>query len=320
MLNVFTQARDYCPIVSNHEYLVTGKLMIRRMPPLNALKAFEAAARLLSFTNAAQELSVTQAAISHQIRTLEEYVGTSLFERSHQRLALTQSGKKLLPFLTQAFDLVADGYHNLDNQNQQLKLNIKAPSSFSVQWLMPKLAKYQEQFPKVAISLSAQDNDFDFFPQAFDVEIRYLFEPQDSSHKVLLFKEQIFPVCSPSLLQQGETLKSVEDFAKHNLLHINFYPEDWQMWFEHMGLKGADCDSGHRFDQSVLTLEAAVQGLGIAMGRTPIVDQKLASGALIAPFEDRLQSTGGYWLDIKADMQLRPHVEQFRDWLLESVS
>lgn len=294
--------------------------MVRRMPPLNALKAFEAAARLLSFTNAAQELNVTQAAISHQIRTLEEYVGSTLFERSHQRLALTQAGKKLLPYLTQAFDLVADGYHNLDSDKQQLKLNIKAPSSFSVQWLMPKLAIYQEQHPDVAISLSAQDNDFEFFPQAFDVEIRYLFEPQNNSNKILLFKEHIFPVCSPSLLTSQETLTSAEDFAKHNLLHINFYPEDWQMWFEHIGLKGVDCDSGHRFDQSVLTLEAAVQGLGIAMGRTPIVDQKLASGTLIAPCSERLQSAGGYWLEVKADMQLRPHVEQFRDWLVDNCS
>ncbi len=292
--------------------------MVRRMPPLNALKAFEAAARLLSFTNAAQELNVTQAAISHQIRTLEEYVGSTLFERSHQRLALTQAGKKLLPYLTQAFDLVADGYQNLESQDQQLKLNIKAPSSFSVQWLMPKLALYQKIYPDVAISLSAQDNDFEFFPQAFDLEIRYLFEPQHSSNKILLFKEHIFPVCSPSLLAPHETLSSAEDFARHSLLHINFYPEDWQMWFEHIGLEGIDCDSGHRFDQSVLTLEAAVQGLGIAMGRTPIVDQKLASGVLISPCSERIESAGGYWLEVKADMQLRPHVAQFRDWLVGS--
>lgn len=301
--------------------------MSRRMPPLNALKAFEAAARLLSFTLAAQELNVTQAAISHQVRTLEEYLGATLFDRSYQRLALTEAGRSFLPSLTQAFDLVAKGYQDLTCESRQLKLNIKAPSSFSVQWLMPKLAQYQAMHPNIAINLSAQDNDFDFFPQAFDVEIRYLFEAdvtdtagtQGGAQKTLLFKEQIFPVCSPTLLKAGETLISAADFARHSLLHINFYPEDWQMWFTHIGLEDAISDTGHRFDQSVLTLEAAVQGLGIAMGRTPIVDQKLASGQLIAPFKERLQSSGGYWLIVKADIQSRPHVQQFRQWLVQRI-
>ncbi|MEH6445570.1 MAG: transcriptional regulator GcvA [Oceanospirillaceae bacterium] len=291
--------------------------MIRRMPPLNALKAFEAAARHLSFTKAAQELNVTQAAISHQVRTLEEYLSASLFNRSSQRLSLTESGRTLLPNITQAFNLVEKGYQNLHRQTAHPKLTIKAPSSFSVQWLMPRLVAYQKLVPDIEISLSAQDNDLEFFQEIFDIEIRYLFDRDKEAGKTLLFKEEIFPVCSPVLLTQAKPLLVAADIVQHALLHINFYPEDWQMWLEHAGVEGVEYERGHRFDQSVLTLEAAVQGLGIAMGRTPIVDQKLKSGELVAPFSEKLPSSGGYWLMIKADVDTPAHVAHFRQWIID---
>ncbi|MEM5529448.1 transcriptional regulator GcvA [Gammaproteobacteria bacterium AS21] len=291
--------------------------MIRRMPPLNALKAFEAAARHLSFTKASEELSVTQAAISHQVRTLEEYFGIAMFNRSHQRLTLTAAGKAYLPKLTQAFDLVADGYKDLNKDKQFSILNIKAPSSFSVQWLVPRLTQFQITNPDVYIRLSAQDNDFDFFPEAFDIEIRYLLGEDDNPNSDLLFKEEIFPVCSPDLISGTNPLREPEDLASHTLLHINFYPEDWEMWLQQVGVSCVDCERGHRFDQSVLTLNAAAQGLGVAIGRTPIVNQQLTSGSLIEPFNNRLLSKGGYWLTVKTDLESRQHVDDFRSWILD---
>jgi LysR family glycine cleavage system transcriptional activator len=129
------------------------------MPPLNALKAFEAAARLLSFTAASAELNVTQAAISHQVRTLETYLGLELFNRTHQRLSLTNAGKSYLPTLTQSFDLIGQGYKEIITDRKSFRLNIKAPSSFSVQWLLPRIANYQQQHPSIDVHLSAQDND-----------------------------------------------------------------------------------------------------------------------------------------------------------------
>ncbi|MEH6578076.1 MAG: transcriptional regulator GcvA [Amphritea sp.] len=294
--------------------------MIRRMPPLNALKAFEAAARHLSFTKASEELSVTQAAISHQVRTLEEYFGITMFNRTHQRLTLTEAGRAYLPKLTQAFDLVAEGYKDLHKEKQFSILNIKAPSSFSVQWLVPRLTQFQQKNPHVDIRLSAQDNDFDFFPEAFDIEIRYLLGDNDDPNGTLLFREEIFPVCSPELLNGDNPLREPADLARQTLLHINFYPEDWEMWLQQAGVSDIDYERGHRFDQSVLTLKAAVQGLGVAMGRTPIVNQKIASGSLVEPFKDRLISKGGYWLTIKTDLESRKHVEEFRNWILEESS
>lgn len=293
--------------------------MNRRMPPLNALKAFEAAARQLSFTKASEELHVTQAAVSHQVKTLEEYFGITLFNRAHQRLTLTDAGRSYLPKLTQAFDLIADGYQELHQEKHFARLNIKAPSSFSSQWLVPRLHRFQTNHPDIDIRLSAQDNDFDFFPDAFDVEIRYLLGNSHQPNSTLLLKEEIFPVCSPTLLEQPHPLTSPEDLRHHTLLHINFYPEDWKMWLERAEVSDIDYERGHRFDQSVLTLKAATQGLGVAMGRSPIVSQELSNGSLIAPFDIKLSSAGGYWLIFKSDPETRQPVVAFKEWVLQEA-
>ena len=291
--------------------------MNRRMPPLNALKAFEAAARHLSFTAASAELNVTQAAISHQVRTLENYLGLNLFNRAHQRLSLTSAGKSYLPMLTKSFDLIGMGYKEIITEKGSTRLNIKAPSSFSVQWLLPRIAHYQQIHPNVDIHLSAQDNDIDFFPEAFDIEIKYLLEPCLNKDSSLLFEEEIFPVCSPALLTGLEPLLQPSDLANHRLLHINFYPEDWAMWLAHAGVNGVNYELGHRFDQSMLTLKAAIHGTGIALGRTPIVDHKIANGSLVEPFNIRLSSQGGYWLTTKSDLTTCTHVADFKHWLLQ---
>jgi LysR family glycine cleavage system transcriptional activator len=287
------------------------------MPPLNALKAFEAAARHLSFTVASAELNVTQAAISHQVRTLETYLGLNLFHRSHQRLALTNAGKSYLPMLTTSFDLIGQGYKEIITDKTSTHLNIKAPSSFSVQWLLPRIADYQKQHPSIDVHLSAQDNDISFFPDAFDIEIRYLLEPCLKSGSTLLFAEEIFPVCSPALLVGPEPLLQPSDLANHKLLHINFYPEDWAMWLAHAGVTSVNSELGHRFDQSMLTLKSAIHGSGIALARSPIVNHKLANGSLVEPFNIRLSSQGGYWLTTNADLTTCPHVADFKHWLLQ---
>ena len=291
--------------------------MNRRMPPLNALKAFEAAARLLSFTAASAELNVTQAAISHQVRTLETYLGLELFNRAHQRLSLTHAGKSYLPMLTQSFDLIGLGYKEIITDKKSSRLNIKAPSSFSVQWLVPRIANYQRQHPGIDVHLSAQDNDINFFPEAFDIEIQYFLEPCSNPHSTLLFAEEIFPVCSPKLLAGPNPLRHPSDLAKHQLLHINFYPEDWAMWLNYAGISHINADLGHRFDQSMLTLKAAKHGVGIALGRCPIVNHKLANGSLVEPFNIRMPSQGGYWLTTKSDLATCTHVADFKHWLLQ---
>jgi LysR family glycine cleavage system transcriptional activator len=289
------------------------------MPPLNALKAFEAAARHLSFTKASEELNVTQAAVSHQVKMLEEYFGITLFNRAHQRLTLTDAGRSYLPKLTQAFDLIAEGYLGLHQEKLFTRLNIKAPSSFSSQWLVPRLHRFQASHPDIDIRLSAQDNDIDFFPDAFDVEIRYLLGNGHQPNSTLLLKEEIFPVCSPRLLEGDHPLKTPEDLRHHTLLHINFYPEDWKMWLDKAEVSDIDYERGHRFDQSVLTLKAATQGLGVAMGRTPIASPELKNGSLVAPFDIKLNSSGGYWLIFKSDVETRQPVVELKEWMLQEA-
>jgi LysR family glycine cleavage system transcriptional activator len=294
---------------------VETNIMNRRMPPLNGLKAFEAAARHLSFTKAADELSVTQAAVSHQVRTLEDYFNIAMFNRNPHGLTLTSAGKTYLPILTEAFDMIAEGYKSLPNEEDPLTLNIKAPSSFSVLWLVPRLKEFQKSHPQININLSAQDNDIEFFPEAFDIEIQYEFKENNVKESLLLFKEEIFPVCSPDFLKGENPLKEPADLAQHTLLHINYYPEDWEMWLEQAGVSEMNHSNDHRFDQSLLTLNAAAQGLGIAMGRTPIVNHQLATGTLIEPFGIRLKSQGGYRLFTNTNFETKKHVEQFKEWI-----
>jgi len=291
---------------------------MRKMPPLNALKAFEAAARHQSFTKASEELKVTQAAISHQVRTLEDYCGLALFVRSNQKLRLTAAGRAYLPKLTMAFDLIADGYLELEGDKQHPRINIRTSSSFAVHWLVPRLDDFKRLYPEVDIRLSAQDDDLAFFPDEFDIEVRYLIEPPHHEHSQLLFRERIFPVCSPGLASGEQPLQTPADLANHELLHINFYPEDWAMWLQRAEVEDIDCERGHRFDQTVLTLAAAEQGLGVAMGRTPLVNGPLAEGRLVKPFELSLESTGGYWLLTRPDSEDREQVKGFCQWLVEA--
>jgi len=250
----------------------------------------------------------------------KNYIGLSLFNRGHQRLSLTSAGKAYLPKLTKSFDLIGIGYKEIITDKSSNRLNIKAPSSFSVQWLLPRIASYQQQHPDIDVHLSAQDNDIDFFPEAFDIQIQYLLEPCLNNDSTLLFEEEIFPVCSPELLTGSSPLLEPADLANHRLLHINFYPEDWAMWLAHAGVDNVNFERGHRFDQSMLTLKAAIHGSGIALGRSPIVNQKLANGSLVEPFNLRLPSQGGYWLTTQADLTTCPHVAEFKHWLLHAHS
>ncbi|WP_434361840.1 transcriptional regulator GcvA [Parasalinivibrio latis] len=291
--------------------------MTRKIPPLNALKSFEAAARHLSFTKSAEELHVTQAAVSHQVRSLEEFLGVTLFTRAHQSLNLTDAGKAILPKLSDALDLIEESYQDLYAESQTVRLNIKAPSTFTQRWLLRYIGEYQTHHPNVDIRLSAIDNDTDFFPDAFDLEIRYEIGECDAENAHLIFTEQVFPVCHPSFLQGEKAIKTPSDLTQHRLLHINLYPEDWAMWLRSANVTDIDPAKGYRFDQTSLTMEAAMNQLGVALGRSPVIDGILEKGELVEPFNHRIQSRGGYWLIVKNDLSGRlAHVSDFKDWIL----
>jgi len=289
--------------------------MLRKIPPLNALKAFEAAARHCSFTRAAEELNVTQAAVSQQVKLLEARLDVELFQRKPHGLMLTDAGQHYLPRLTQAFELISSGTSSIHQDRSYQRLTIRTSSSFASQWLVPRIEDYSQEHPHVDLRISAQDNDPQFFLEDADLEIRHDHRCPDGMDGFLLLKEKVMPVCSPRLLHGKQPIREPADLLAHRLLHINYYPEDWPNWFRLAGLPDADCHRGHRFDQSVLTMQAAISGQGVALGRSPIVANAIMNGLLVAPFEQHIVADGGYWVYYPASRPLSDTASQFIGWL-----
>ncbi|MBB1486147.1 transcriptional regulator GcvA [Oceanospirillum sediminis] len=289
--------------------------MLRKIPPLNALKAFEAAARHCSFVRAAEELNVTQAAVSQQIKQLEARLGVELFQRKPRGLILTDAGQHYLPGLTQAFEMIAASTASLEQDREYQLLTIRTSSSFASQWLVPVMTDFFQRYPHIDLRLSAQDDDPRFFSEDIDLEIRHKHRCPEGMDGILLLKEKIMPVCSPRLLHSGKPIRQPEDLLQHRLLHINYYPEDWSAWFRSAGLPDADCHRGFRYDQSVLTMQAAISGQGVALGRSPIVNNMIMNGQLVVPLEHQLLGEGGYWLYYPINRPLSDTACLFIDWV-----
>jgi len=295
--------------------------MSRRLPPLNALRAFEAAARHLSFTKAAEELNVTPAAISHQIKTLEEITGAPLFKRLTRALALTERGRDALPALSDGFDLLADATAKLTNTQQSSVLTLTTAPSFAARWLVPRLDEFQEQNPDIKVRIDASLTLVDLRRDGVDVAIRYGLGDYPGHHAERLFEEEVFPVCSPKLMDGAHPLRTPEDLAHHTLLHSGrvesdwAYPE-WRMWLKSAGAADVDWRKGPEFSLEDMAVQAALAGHGVALVNTSLVSDDLDSGALVRPFTLRLQTDFAYYLVIPTQSINHPPVMAFRKWLL----
>lgn len=291
--------------------------MSRRLPPLNWLRAFEAAARHVSFTAAAQELNVTAAAVSQHVKALEQYLGVALFRRVHQGLHLTDAGQAYWPQLCMALDLIDRATRELAHAPPHL-LTVRAPSSLSIQWLTPRLERFTRRYPDSAIRLTALGPSGEVGQNGVDLEIRYGNGQWPGLTAELLLREQVFPVCSPAL---AALLHSPADLVRQTLLHVvgpPDYAENWPVWLRAAGVEER-MGPGLSFDQSVTALQAAVNGLGVALGRSPLVERELAAGLLVAPFALRLTSREGYWIVYPPATGERGPVRAFREWLLEEA-
>jgi LysR family glycine cleavage system transcriptional activator len=293
--------------------------MARRLPPLTWLRAFEAAARHLSITRAAEELQVTPAVVSQHVSALEKHLHVPLFRRVRHRLFLTDKGENYLPKLREAFDLMALGTRELYAAEERETLTIRVPSSFSIQWLAPKLDRFHARYPRMVIRLSALGREADFAREEIDLEIRNGAGKWPGVVSILLLEEEVFPVCSPQLLTGPQPLRLPADLRHHQLLHVNGYREDWRMWFAAAGVEFAQMQRGDLFDQSVMAIQAAVNGLGVALGRTSLVANELAAGRLVAPFAITLPGEDAYWITYPESAAERPGLVAFRDWLLEEA-
>jgi LysR family glycine cleavage system transcriptional activator len=295
--------------------------MTARLPSLNGLRAFEAAARHLSFTNAASELNVTQTAISHQIRRLEEELGIRLFVRQNRALALTPEARDYLPGVRAAFNdlrLATDRVLRRDNDHV---LTVSTLASLAAKWLLPRLSSFQEAHPGIDVRITTSTALVDFRTGDVDAAIRYGRGNWAGLRADWLTADELFPVCSPALLTGDKPLRCPEDLANQTLLHSSGgYDDDWRLWLTAAGLPAnISKQPGLTFDLILMTVQAAIDGFGVAMGRTSYVEADIAKGRLVVPFEITLPADAGFYLvspEAKADS---PKLRVFRQWLVASV-
>lgn len=285
--------------------------MSRRLPPLNALRAFEAAARHLSFTKAAEELHVTQAAVSHQIKGLEEWLGLPLFRRMNRGLVLTDAGQTYLPPLREALDTMANATERLIRKDATGALTISTMPSFAAKWLVLRLGRFQAAQPELELRLHTTSQMVDFAQQDVDVAIRFGSGNWPDLRVERLLNEDIFPVCCPSLLP---TLARPEDLGRHTLLHDD-YIVTWGDWLMLAGVDGVDGSRGPRFTDSALVLQAAMEGHGVALARQVLVADDLTAGRLARPFDVALTGRYAYYLVAPPHYFQRPKIKAFRDWI-----
>ena len=295
--------------------------MTARLPSLNGLRAFEAAARHLSFTVAASELNVTQTAVSHQIRRLEEELGVRLFVRQNRALALTPEAKDYLPGVRAAFNDLRLATDRLLRRDEDHVLTVSTLASLAAKWLLPRLATFQESHPGIDVRITTSPGLVDFRNGDVDAAIRYGRGHWPGTRADWLTADELFPVCSPALLEGDKPLRCPEDLAHYTLLHSSGgYDDDWRLWLTAAGLpSNISKQPGLTFDLIFLTLQAAIDGSGVAMGRTSYVEADIAKGRLVVPFKVTLPADAGFYLvtpEAKADP---PKLGAFRQWLKASV-
>lgn len=293
--------------------------MTRRLPPLNALVVFEAAARHLSFTRASEELHVTQAAVSHQIKSFEDYLGITLFHRlgRGQGLTLTEAGRNYLPKVSAALESIRQATDALARTRRKRVLNITTLDSLGSLWLLPRLSRFTRQHTSVDVRITATtDIEANGLGRGLaDLEIRYGEGNWPQFDCVLLMTERIFPVCSPELGSGGPPLRAPGDLALHTLLH-DVMTTSWRDWLTAAGVTDVDPDRGPGFNHSNLVLQAAQMGEGVALGRGAITIDALRAGTLVRPFALSLPSPFAYYVVTTRQSAADPVVKAFRDWLL----
>ena len=292
----------------------------RRLPPLNALRAFEAAARHMNFSRAADELSVTPGAVSQQIQNLEDYIGGPLFKRTPKGLLLTDAAQTALPALREAFDRLAEAASLLTAVEEGRRLTVSVAPSFAAKWLMPRLGRFEAAHPEIEVWVNTGLELVDFASGEIDLAIRYGSGRYPGLEVTHLLSETVSPVVSPGLLAD-HPLGQLADLAGATLLHDGS-PDadescpDWAMWLAARGVKGVDGARGPRFNQSSLVIEAAVNGRGVALAKQTLAQDDIDAGRLVQPFEDATAVDFAYFIvHPKAKARLK-QVRAFTQWVL----
>ncbi len=293
--------------------------MRRNLPPLNWLRTFEASARHLSFTRAASELNLTQAAISKQIKLLEQQLGEPLFQRKARSLVLTRVGTAYLPKVRDAIEMLAEGTYEVFGDRRSDVLTVRVTIGFSVGWLAPRLADYYQKHPDRPLRIVSSVWNDAFNRERFDLDIRYGHGDWPGFRADRLTWDSLIPLCSPALLQGDAPLRVPDDLQHHDLLHVMGFDEGWAVWLKAAGVPDFSVGPGLQFDSTLITYEVAAQGLGVALGRSSISERERLSGRLVPPFDLAVPIDEAFYLISPADVATHPHAEYFRQWLLEEV-
>ncbi|MDR6856673.1 transcriptional regulator GcvA [Variovorax guangxiensis] len=290
-----------------------------RLPPLNAIRAFEAAARHMSITLAADELSVTPGAVSRQIKSLEETLGLQLLKRGHRQISLTRQGAEYYRAVARAIESLRDATRRLKRRSQRKQLRIRAYTTFAMRWLIPRLSGFHAAHPDVEVLLKASLEPVDFRKEDIDGAIRLGDGNWPGTRSLRLLDNILAPVASPELLKKGPKLKRPADLAHHTLLHTIARPDDWAYWLEAAGgASQLDPRAGMTYESSAMSYAAAIEGQGVAMAQLFLVEKDLEEGRLVMPFKKTLDMGDfTYYLLTPSHRDEPAHMKTFRLWMME---
>jgi len=296
--------------------------MARKLPPLNALRAFESAARHLSFTRAAGELFVTQAAVSHQVKSLEEHLGLTLFKRLNRALMLTDEGQRYFPEVRDALDKISAATLSLQKSDTSGVLTVSVMPSFASLWLVPRINVFSQLYPDIDVRIAADDARVDFNHDDVDCAVRYGLGKWEGIYKEKFMEEDVFPVCSPYYLEKHPSISEPEGLKGHNLIHdYAVYSQaeahlTWEYWLKQGNIKGVDHTRGPKFSHTHMVMQACIAGEGIALGRSAMIQSELDSGRLVRLFDFSVTSEVAYYFVCPENAIERFKIKAFRDWLL----
>ncbi len=292
--------------------------MNQRLPPLSTLRAFKVAAQTLSFTETANELHVTQAAISHQIKSLEQFLSKPLFKRGNRSLALTEAGSRYLPYINQMFEVLHQGTEQLMRVDELPILTVSTMPSFATRWLVPRLGLFIKAYPNFDFRLAPTRSLTNFARDNIDIAIRHGGGKYPGLRCIHLLDEQIYPVCSPRLMTGKYALKLPEDLKHHTLLHDEGHG-DWRKWLLAADGRGVDAGKGPVYTDSSMAVQSAIEGDGVALARSQLVKDDVARGLLVRPFEISQPSKFAYYIVYPEDSIVTPQMTAFIEWLQEQV-
>lgn len=291
-----------------------------RLPPLPALRLFEAAGRHKSFKLAASELGLTPSAVSHGIVGLETWLGVPLFIRGPRGLSLTREGAEYLPYITEALSMIAVGTQRLPSLRADRSIAISCAPTFAARWLLPGLKRFRDRCPGIGVSVDTVRRQIGFPGDGVDLAIRIGAGPWPGLWSTWLLGERLVPMCGPDYLATRRLQDGSIDLARSTLIHVSTASEDWSSWATGAGAEEIDLAGGLRFDTIQLAFDAAAAGLGVVVGRLPLADREIDAGLLVPASSRIVDSATGYWLLGTEAAAGRPDLRQFRDWLEEEMS